>query len=283
MTSNLAAQVRLPPGVVEYRGLAYVPDTMLDRQKLDLFVPTEAKTQPVPVLVYIHGGGWVSGNRDRVPLLGLTWSGYAVASISYRYATDAPWPAQLDDCRSAIQFLVDHAEEYGLDINRFAIAGASAGGHLALMLAMTHEHINSPTTKDEATSQKSSHTENSPNIRAVVDWFGPTDLTVLRGGNRKQNPVNTLLGEKADDARANSASPLHFVDKSNPPTLIIHGDRDELVPYSQSTRLADAMKTAGADVELVILPNAGHGGPAFFNLQQFNMIKSFLDKQMHTQ
>ncbi len=138
---------------------------------LDLYLP-ENCSEKVPVVVWIHGGGWRSGNKNSPEGLWLVQHGFAVASISYRLSSEAIWPAQIDDCRAAIRFLRANAETYGLNSEKFAVWGSSAGGLLASLLGTSDEKI------------KETH---SSKIQAVINWFGPTDLLTL--------PVNIVGGK----------------------------------------------------------------------------------------
>lgn len=221
--------------------------------QLDLHRPAAAA--PLPVAVWIHGGGWRSGaRRDCRPALQLIarHPRFAVASLDYRLTGEAPWPAQLDDCRAALRWLREHGAEHGLDGTRLAVMGSSAGGHLAAMLGTTAAESGVP-------------------VAAVVDWYGPADLAspsddpAIQRAIRPGAPIHALLGgtpqERPESAR--SASPVRFVDRADPPFLIIHGDADPVVPVAQSRALHAALAAAGAASELLEVPGGGHGGPAF--------------------
>ena len=134
---------------------------------LDIYLPT-ARNQRAPLVVWIHGGGWRSGSKDRCPVTFLTDSGYAVASINYRLTTVAPFPAQIEDCKAAIRWLRANADTFGFDRERVAVAGASAGGHLAALIGASG---------DVKAFDKGEHLNYSSRVQSVVSIFGPTDFT----------------------------------------------------------------------------------------------------------
>lgn len=215
-----------------------------------------------PLVVWIHGGGWRSGDKRGGPMRALLESGFAVASINYRLTQEAKWPAQLDDCRTALNFLRAHASDYDLDTQRMGVWGASAGAHLALMLALKPD-----TAGDGAKSLGFER----PQIKGVCDWFGPTDLAgILRVSETTDlgiEMVRQLFGvadDKLLDA-CHEASPITYVGKSKdvPPILIMHGKSDELVSIRQSVRLIDLMKDAGIKNMKLVEVNGGHGFPGF--------------------
>ena len=275
---------RAPVGhdVLTKRNLVYAKvDPSKQPLKLDLYLPgaSASTKKPRPVVVWIHGGGWRSGNKWPWPLAWLTRDGYAVASVQYRLSGEAPWPAQIQDCRAAIRWLRANAKTYHLDPHRFAAAGASAGGHLVAMLgtAADLKGIDPP---------GAAPVDPSPAVQAVVDFFGPTDLAALPvPPNDRRNAVALLLGgslrEKSELAR--QASPLIHVSADDPPFLIIHGDRDRLVPLAQSRALHEALKKAGVSSTLHIIKGAGHGlGMLRKEPTLPKRVRDFLDEQLHT-
>jgi arylsulfatase len=226
---------------------------------LDLYVPSAPKDVARPCVVWVHGGGWAKGSKLTGPPVWLAEHGYVVASIDYRLTHEARWPAQIEDCRAAIRWLRILAEHLHIDPDRIAVAGGSAGGHLAALLG----------TADRPADEKV-----SSQVGKVIDFYGPADLLTM--------PANTLTPGKteADLARshgakllggivrdrpdlARQASALAQVSKGDAAFLIIHGDRDPQVPLDQSERLHAALQAAGVPSELMVVPGAGHGGPAF--------------------
>lgn len=248
-------------GTKTLRDLSYVKAGH-PRQKLDLYLPAKSHQ---PLLVYIHGGGWRGGSKSHVTGLDqIVAQGFAVASIEYRFSQDAVFPAQIEDCKSAIRWLRAHAADYGYDPSRIAAFGESAGGHLTALLA---------TTGSVRDFDKGENLDQSSAIQCGIDWFGPTDFPGFRPPNGKAIPQDTgkdsILGqlfggpplEKLE--LATRASPVTWVTKTTAPLYIMHGTTDSLVPLDQSTRLADKMKQAGVDVTLDVIEGAGHGGPQF--------------------
>jgi acetyl esterase/lipase len=264
----------IPIGSVLYRDLTYteVNGTSL---KLDLYRP-KAPSLNLPCVVWVHGGGWKQGSKNRCPATWLVNHGYVVVSIDYRLTDTAIWPAQIDDCRSAIRWLRDHAVEYGLDAQRIGVWGGSAGGHLVALLGTTV-----PPT-DEKTSSR---------VSAVCDWYGPTDLltmpaNVLSEGRKLEdlassNSAKLLGGSVRDRAElAAQVSALHHVSSDDTPFLIMHGGKDSLVPLEQSERLHKALQAAGVPSQLHVIPDAGHGGKEFQTDTTRAIIRQFFDKTL---
>jgi len=263
----------LPPGVKALRDLPYVPDGH-ERQKLDLYLPEKAEGS-LPVVVWVHGGAWRQGSKDRCPVVSFVPKGYAAASINYRLSQHAKFPAQIEDCREAIRWLRAHAKEYHLDNDRFGVWGASAGGHLVALLGA------SGTVTEWGA--KGAHADQSCKVQAVCDWFGPSDFYRLGGKNPNgDNALAQLIGGPVSEnkEKADKASPVTYVAKDAPPFLIMHGDKDALVPLSQSEVLTDALKKAGVDVSLIVLSGAGHGGPAFQSEDTRKQVVEFFDKHL---
>jgi len=268
----------LPQGAAKVlRDLSYVPNGHA-RQKLDLYLPAAPKG---PLLVYIHGGGWAGGSKNApmgLPLLSL---GYTLASVEYRFSQDAVFPAQIEDCKSAVRWLRAHATEYGYDPKRIAAAGDSAGGHLTALLAVTGD------VKD---FDEGDNLDQSSAIRCGIDFYGPTDfLAFLPTGKAPDEPgktgrplLNQLFGgpltEKMELAR--KASPVSWVSKNAAPLFILHGTKDPLVPTSQSTELCEKMQTAGVEVKLDVIDGAGHGGKEFFAGDLPQQMVDFLEKHL---
>lgn len=226
--------------------------------KLDLYIP-ENTEGPLPLVVWIHGGAWMAGSKDNPPARALLASGFAVASISYRFSDVAIFPAQIHDCKAAVRFLRAHADKYRLDPERIGTWGASAGAHLAALLGTT-------SGSDTLDGTVGDCTDASDDVQAVCDWFGPADMATMSIGKRMfeegQDPEIKLLGGTIAEKRdlAELASPITHVSKGDPPFLIMHGDRDPLVPLQQSQLLADMLKAVGVDVTLTVMEGKGHGG-----------------------
>ena len=217
------------------------------RQKMDLYLPEGRSQDTTRVLILIHGGAWVDGDKadfnQYVTLLRQQFPHYAIFNINYRLASGGNnlFPAQENDVESAVNFIYDHRDEYKVSSN-FAYIGASAGAHLALLQGYKHLSVVKPT--------------------AIVDLFGPTDLKTLYSSS----PVASILigqllgGTPATNASAyDQSSPLFFAGAESAPTLILQGGFDDVVPPSQSEKLRDKLKTAGVATEYVFYPVEGHG------------------------
>jgi len=263
-------------GTTVHRDLAYVTGGH-PRQKLDLYVPEG--DAPVPLVVYIHGGAFRAGDKGDQPPLEYLSLGYALASINYRLSQHALFPAQIEDCRAAVRWLRAHADEYGLDPERFAVGGASAGGHLAAMVG-TAGHVGAFDVGE--------HLDVSSRVRAALDYFGPTDFLQM-DAHRPANgmvhdppdsPESQLVGGPIQEnphkvARAN---PITYVTADAPPFLIVHGDRDPLVPHHQSELLAEALRKAGVPVTFYTVEGGGHGG--FDDPRVPELTKAFLREHL---
>jgi acetyl esterase/lipase len=232
---------------------------------LDLHVPS---TDDAPLVVYAHGGGFALGERtdaEKERLVALAGHGVAVASIDYRMAAAALFPAQVEDMQAAVRWLRAHAGEHGLRADRIGAWGASAGGYLATMAALTADDTSA--------------------VQAAVIWFAPSDLV----SSARRSPLErqllfapfelAVLG--VDDAAtdgdlARRSSALSHVTPSAPPFLIAHGDSDRIVPLSQSAALHDALARAGVPATLTVLAGAGHEDPAFDRPENHAMTAAWL-------
>ncbi len=249
------------------------------RLALDLYLPVAAAR---PKLVtWVHGGAWRSGSRGDMPLVPLVLEGYAVASVDYRLSPVAPFPAQAHDIKAAIRYLRANQERLGVDAQRIAIAGASAGGHLAALVGVTGGHA-------ELEGRVGEHLGESSAVQAIVDYFGPTDfLTILaqstpHGLSVRVPALELLLGGQPDAKRelATLASPVFHVDANDPPLLIIHGDQDPQVPINQSHELAGRYEELKLPVQFEVVHGGAHGGEKFFDERRTGIVKAFLDKNL---
>jgi acetyl esterase/lipase len=279
LTARAQQQPRVPEGVKAHRDIAYVENGH-ERQKLDLYVP-EKSSAPLPLLIWIHGGGWAAGSKDGCPPLGagFTARGYAVASIGYRLSGHAVFPAQIEDCKAAIRWLRAHAKEYNLDPKRFGVWGSSAGGHLVALVG---------TSGDVKQFDVGANLDQSSRVQAVCDYYGPTDFTafVTAPGYESHataaSPEAKLIGgavmENKD--KATRVNPITYVTHDDPPFLIVHGDKDPTVPISQSQLLFDALKKAGVSAHFHTIHGAGHGGPGFAGRNIDDMVAAFFDERL---
>jgi acetyl esterase/lipase len=201
-------------------------------------------------------------------------SGFALASIDYRFSTKAVFPAQIQDCNRAVSFLFDNADKYGFDKNRFAVMGFSAGGHLASLLGLSKN--NDVENFFMAGSSKSFK------IKAVVDFYGPAELVLFPGADDAKSPEGILIGAAplARPDLAKAASPVTYVDKGDPPFLIIHGEKDQLVSPKQSKLLSAWLNVAGVANELIIVKDAPHFGVMFDADEVRNKVMAFLKEKL---
>ena len=245
--------VDFPGGVKAYRDIVYQQLPGYRPQIVDIYVP--ATPGPHPLILYIHGGGWVGGHTrhsgaladfPRV-LASLAAEGFTVASLEYRLADEARFPAQLQDSNAALRFLRANAAQYKIDPSRAGIWGGSAGGHLAALTATT--------CKDTTLDPKAA---NDGCVQAAATWYGVFDFSALRGGN--DSAGQRLLGCEgpcpAD--RLAAVSPVAHIDRNSPPFLLIHGDDDKVVPVSQSHLGEAALKKAGVPVASIYIPGVDH-------------------------
>lgn len=256
-------------GIKKIADLDYA-DSGNPRQKLDLYLPEKpAGEGPLPLVVFIHGGGWQNGDKNGggAKVARFVASGkYAGASIGYRLSDEAQWPSQIHDCKAAIRWLKAHAGEYGYDPTRIAVWGTSAGGHLVAMLGVSNG-------VDDLEGNIGKHTDQDASVRCVLDFFGPTEMLTMGSGeenarhNAPDSPESKLLGgavlENPDKAK--SASPVEHVTSDDAPYLIVHGSMDKTVPFAQSTTLEKKLEAVGVPAILVTVEGGGHGqgfGPA---------------------
>jgi len=263
-----------------HRDLAYVASGH-ERQKLDLYLP--AQGDKLLLIVWIHGGAFRMGSKEGNPDNPLPFDylaqGFALAAINYRLSQHAIFPAQIEDCKAAVRWLRTHAAQYRLDPTRFVAWGPSAGGHLAAMLG---------TTGHVAAFEVGAHLDVSSRVQAVVDYYGPTDFLQMDAQrlpdgmihDAPDSPESELVGGPIQENRDRVAhcNPITYVSNDTPPFLIVHGDRDPLVPYGQSVLLVDALQKAGRDVTFYTVPGGGHGH--FSDPQVGDLTQAFLAQQM---
>ncbi len=213
-------------------------------------------TGPVPTLLYVHGGGWVFGDKNGAVNLFLPYieHGWNVVNVEYRMAGVSPAPAAVEDVRCALRWVYRNTAEYHFDTNRIVATGHSAGGHLALMAGML------PTGTDLDSQCPAGADEPPLKLAAIVNWFGISDVNDILDGPDRQTYAVAWLGAQPGKAElAKHVSPLTYVRPGLPPIITVHGDHDLTVPYSQAVRLREALTQAGVPNELVTIPNGGHG------------------------
>jgi acetyl esterase/lipase len=263
--------------MVVLRDIEYVPGGH-ERQKLDLYLPKEPDPNGRrPLIVWVHGGAWLGGSKDRPPALPFVDKGCAVASINYRLSQHATFPAQLQDCKAAIRWLRASAGRYGYDPNRVGVWGASAGGHLVALLG---------TTGDVKEFDVDPYPGVSSRVQAVCDFFGPTDFTKMSSfwstmrHDAPDSPESKLIGGPIQENKdkVQRANPITYVTVDDPPFLIVHGDKDPLVPHNQSEILYNALKKAGVEATLYTVSGGGHGG--FKDPQVDVLVAQFFERHL---
>ena len=218
--------------------------------KMDLYLP-KAANKPTPFIIFIHGGGWVHGSKEKEKEFAAFFNdNYAVANIEYRLADAAPAPAAIEDCRCALFYLIANAKKLNLDTRHIGIMGISAGGHLALMTGLLG--------KDHRFDKNCTPTA-SFHVSVIIDKQGPADLNRWESVRKPEKASSAwLAGRGNDTVFVNTLSPISYITKNAPPTLIIHGDKDHTVPLQQSQTLYEKLKAAGVTTELHIIPGATH-------------------------
>lgn len=281
-----ASQVKLPPGVKMERDISYVPNGD-EAQKLDLYLPEKPPEHPLPLVVHIHGGAWMGGNKFPCPVVGMVAKGYAVASVEYRFSQKAKFPAQIQDCQAAIRWLRANSKQHNIDPQRVGAVGGSAGGHLSALVGTAGGK--------KAFAPIGGNEDQSDRVQAVCDIFGPTDFgSVMQQVaddknvrnifkfNSPSDPYSQLIGVSLEGNKemTDAVSPVHYVSKDNPPILILHGTHDALVPFAQSEEFAAVLKDNGVEVWLQKLPGSGHGGAAFGKPAVVTLMQNFFDKHL---
>ncbi|MCI0620472.1 MAG: alpha/beta hydrolase [Acidobacteria bacterium] len=263
--ATLARQYRITPNVTYLTANNW-------EAKLDVYQPTNA-SGPAPTLIYIHGGGWVGGDRqaalfNAVPYLEMGW---AVVNVSYRLARISLAPAAVEDCRCALRWVIGKAKDYNFDVNKLVVTGHSAGGHLSLTTGMLPA---------SAGLERQCPGNEELKVAAIVNWYGITDVgDLLEGPNRKTYAVGWLSSLPNRHEIAKRVSPLEYVRPGLPPILTIHGDADPIVPYSHATRLHEALNKASVPNQLLTIPGGKHGGfTRDDTLKIFTTIRQFLAK-----
>ena len=254
-SSSLLAQA--PDSSPTHKDVAY--DDAHVAQKMDIYLVESDK--PMPVMVYIHGGGWRGGSKNHVPdwLMNAVREGWlSVVSVEYRFTDVAPHPAQVNDCMRAIQFVRHNAADWNIDPQRIGVTGGSAGGHLSLWVAL-HD--------DAANADSNDPVErHSSRVACAVSFAGPTDWSLLSELEHTHPAFRQLLGYEpgtpADemDAKAKKdVSPISFVSQDDPPVMQVHGDKDDIVPLKHARNMHERLKGVGVKSELVIIEGANHG------------------------
>lgn len=265
-------------------------ETAEGKLKLDLVVPKGAG--PHPCVICFHGGAWRAGNRKdltKASLFGtpekkdekefnllemLVKQGYAACSVSYRLAPKSRFPAQIEDAKTAVRFLRKNAADYKLDPDRFAALGFSAGGHLASLLGVTDS---------TAGFDGKLYPETASRVQTVIDYFGPTDMTLYaETPSLVEGFLVPLFGQsvRTDSQLLAKASPIEYVTKQSPPTLIVHGNLDFVVPIIHSERFYKKLTEAGVKTEFLVMKGKSHGWAGSEGEPSSKVLVKFLDDNL---
>lgn len=221
--------------------------------KLDVWYQHEINT-PQPTLVYIHGGGWVFGTKETSVLQFLPFleKGWRIVNVEYRMASNSLAPAAVEDTRCALRWVIRNAKQWNFDTSKIVLTGHSAGGHLSLITGML---------PDGTGLDNNCYGDEKLKVAAIINWYGITEVNdIIQGANLKNYAVMWMGSQTSAAEIAKRVSPLTYVRAGLPPILTIHGDRDDVVPYSQATRLKDALDRAKVTNKLIIVKGGGHGG-----------------------
>ncbi len=236
---------------IEHKDIVY-KQTSSSAQKLDLYTLKESKEKR-PLFIFIHGGGWRKGTKDSTS--GQTSiffrNNWIVANVDYRLLGEASAPAAVIDCRCALYWLVQRADEYGIDKDNIVVGGSSSGGHLALMTGfLPNDHA----------YNDSCGTNSGFTVKAILNFYGITDVADILSGANQRGFGRDWLGKQSDrEGVAKAVSPLTYVKAGVPPVFTVHGNADPTVPYSQAEKLDAALKTAGVKHKFITVDGGLHG------------------------
>jgi len=240
----------LPKGYTQQLDIIYTSGLGWNKN-LDLYLPPNPG-KPTPVIINLHGGGWVSGVKEQQSSGFEMYfnQGYAVVNIEYRMTKEAKAPAAVEDARCALIYVVKNAKALNIDTNKIVVVGGSAGGHLAMMMGLLEN--------DHRFDQNCMGVQ-IPKLAAIIDKWGINDVWAWAYCCKSHSAQNWLGDKKGDEAFANTLSPIHYINKNSPPIFIVHGDADSTVPYQQSVTLHEKLKLLGVKTEFITVPGGGHG------------------------
>jgi acetyl esterase/lipase len=262
-----------------------------DGEKMLLDIARPSAPGPHPTVVCLHGGAWRGGKKDHLSKTSryldvefgtgrksliewLAGEGYVAVAVGYRLMPKHKFPAPIEDAKTAVRFLRANAAQYGIDGERIGVVGYSAGGHIAALVG---------TTNTEAGFDGTLYREQSSRVKCVVDFFGPTDLSLFVEAEGIESAIfKPMLGARYRENPEiyRKASPIEHVTKDAPPFLILHGTADILVPIIHSERFHKKLLAAGAKSELTTLPGAGHGWTGDVAIKTMGIVTKFLDANL---
>jgi len=225
--------------------------------KLDVWYPRD-NPNPTPTLVYIHGGGWIFGSKEGAVYQFLPYleKGWRVVNVEYRMASNSLAPAAVEDTRCALRWIYRNAKQFNFDTSKIVLTGHSAGGHLSLITGMLPDK--SPLDNRCYADEK--YGDVKMKVAAIINWYGITDVNdLIQGANLKNYAVMWMGSQPNASEIAKSVSPLTYIRADLPPIMTIHGDKDDVVPYSHATRLKEALDKAKVPNKLYTVKGGGHG------------------------
>ena len=254
----------------------------------DIYLPKQEQ-ESYPVVIHIYGSAWFSNSSKGMADLGtivkaLLDAGYAVVCPNHRSSMDAKWPAQINDIRAVIRFVRGEAAKYKFDTSFIATSGFSSGGHLSSTAATTSgmKTAKVGTVEIDLEGSLGAYTSESSTVNAACDWSGPVDLTTMDCGDHMQmgdnSPEDVLLNSKLDKEpdKYLSLSATNYVDPNDPPIIIFHGEKDNVVPCCQGKKFFELLKAAGVKTEATFVPEGGHG-MGMYSEENLQKMVSFLN------
>ena len=276
------------PTSQEWKDVNYAGDDQA-YHTCDIYLPKK-EAASYPVVIHIYGSAWFSNNGKGMADLGtigktLLEAGYAVVCPNHRSSIDAPWPAQIHDIRAVIRFVRGEAAKYKFDTSFIATSGFSSGGHLASTAATTSgvKQTKVGTVDIDLEGTVGNYPGESSAVNAACDWSGPVDLTAMDCGEHitmgNDSPEDVLLKSKLDKEpdKYRSLSAIEYIDKNDPPVIIFHGDKDNVVPNCQGKKFYEMLKAAGVKTEATFPADGGHGGPEMYTEENLKKMVCFLD------
>ena len=272
----------------EWKDVNYVGDGQA-YHTCDIYLPKQQK-ESYPVVIHIYGSAWFNNNGKGMADIGtivrsLLDAGYAVVCPNHRSSMDAQWPAQIHDIRAVVRFVRGEAKKYHFDTSFIATSGFSSGGHLSSIMATANHwtiaNIGSVTLDLEGNLGQ--YTDQPSYINAACDWSGPVDLTAMDCGNHitmgENSPEDVLLKSKLDKEpdKYRSLSPVEYIGKLDPPIIIFHGEKDNVVPVCQGKKFYELLKAKGVRVEATFPAEGGHGGPVMYTEENLQKMVRFFD------
>ena len=265
-------------GIIKVSDIIYAQVNEHDLN-LDIYLPDSVEN--APLLVYIHGGGWLRGSKDELPTDAFIKAGYAVASVEFRTSSVAMFPAQIHDIKAALRYLRGNADEYGFDASRIGIYGTSSGGHLVSVIAVSNGNA-------KMEGVLGVHLDQSSDVQAVVSYYGASNLTSIlnqstpHGLSVRSAALDLFIGGQPEDLPelARLASPVFHVDPNSAPLLMLHGDQDPQMPINQSHEMHHAYQQQGVEVQFEVVHGAAHGGPHFVTDANNAIVKEFFDRHL---